>query len=201
MTGDHHGLGDSLEAWAAELRIDAAARSRAERAWHARLGTEEASFRGVLADLGARGRPVVLDLVGGRRHRGWVRLVGSDVVVVRTSVGSSSWADVVVALDALAVVRAAPGAHDGVGAGQAVGAGEAVGSGPTVAATTTLGTVLATLAGTGIEVGMTISDHEPLVGEIDAVGDDLVVVRPEGRAGPAYVRLGSVLEVSVPESG
>jgi hypothetical protein len=183
-----HGHPTPAEVWAAELRGDAAARSRSEQAWHARLGGEEATFAGVLADFGARGRPVVVDLVGGRRHRGWVRVVGADVAVLRTAAGPTSWADVVVALVAVAAVRAAPGAHDEAG------------SGP-VTATATLSAVLATLAGTGVEVALLTSGAEPIVGEIESVGHDVVVSRLTGRGGRVYVRLGSLVEVAVPESG
>jgi hypothetical protein len=177
-----------LERWLAELRVADAARSRSDQAWHTRLGQEETAFAGLLAELGARGRPVVVELAGGRRHRGWVRLVGSDVIVLRTGGGPSSWRDVVVAVAAVASVRVAPGAA------------EEAGGGP-VSATTTLVAVLSTLAGTGIEVVVTTTGGDPVVGGIEAVGRDVIVIRPTGRAGRLYVRLGSLVEASVPESG
>lgn len=177
-----------LERWVAELRVADAARSRSAQAWHARLGAEAATFAGVLADLGTRGSPVVVELTGGRWHRGRVRLVGADVAVLRTGTDRSSQRDVVLATAAVVSVRVAPGAA------------EEVGGGP-VSATTTLATVLTTLAGTGTEVAVRTAGGEPVVGEIESVGRDVMVIRLTGRAGRVYVRLGSLVDASVPESG
>src|SRR4029077_3212757 len=93
--------GDRLTAWLGSLATDEAARSRARTHWLARQALEEGTFAGVLTDLAERGRPVLVHLHSGRRHRGVPVAIGSDFVALAVAGGRS----VLVALSAIASVR------------------------------------------------------------------------------------------------
>lgn len=72
----------AVERWLAEVRVDAAARERAAVAGLRALAAEEATLAGVLVDLATRGEAVSLVMRSGKQHRGHVRLVAPDAVVV-----------------------------------------------------------------------------------------------------------------------
>lgn len=72
----------ALQRWLAEVRVDDAARERSRTAeLHARAA-EDATLAGVLVDLAGRGESVGLVMRSGQQHRGAVRLVGPDAVVM-----------------------------------------------------------------------------------------------------------------------
>ncbi len=179
----------ALARWAAEAQVADAVTRRRRAAWLARQAAADAHLVGVATALGERGRPVLVGLVSGRRHRGRITVVGRDFIELATEQGG-----VWLVLAALAWVRAPtgdpiasgppgrdgrPGAHAGV---------ELVGE-------------LAELAAdrTRVAVFARMSD-EPVVGELVTVGRDVLTVRDDG-GGLIYVALASVAEVSVPESG
>lgn len=164
--------------------MDEAAHARARAAWLARQAEEEATFVGVLVDLAERERPVTIETASGRRHQGDLRLVGEDFCCVRTPRG----VHVFVHYDAVASVRPAP--HEAGPAGDRP-----------LAPIADLHGAMAALARTGARVAVVSSAAgAPLTGEVRSVGRDVVVLRlDDGRV--AYVRLGSVAEVSVFESG
>lgn len=105
-------LAASLARWAAEARVDEAARARSRQRWMEQAAAEDTTFASVLADLAERARPVLVQTATGRRHRGVVVAIGVDFVAVHTDTG----ADVLVALGAVTAVRSGPGsqpAHSG----------------------------------------------------------------------------------------
>jgi len=63
-------LAARLERWAAEARVDEAARRRSRERWLRRQAEEDATVAGVLADLLEAGRPVTVCSRTGRRHTG-----------------------------------------------------------------------------------------------------------------------------------
>jgi hypothetical protein len=172
-----------LEAWLADLRVDEAVQARARTAWLARQASEEATFVGVLVDLAERERPVLIETTTGRSHRGRLRVVGEDFCCVRTP----RRVDVLVSYDAVASLRPAP--REPGPAGDRL-----------LAPIITLRAALSALAGTEACVVVTASGGTSLRGELRSVGHDVAVLGlDDGRA--AYVRLASVAEVSVVESG
>lgn len=167
----------------ADLQVDEATQARARTAWLARQAHEEATFVGVLVDLAERERPVLIDTTTGRHHSGRLRVVGEDFCCLRTP----REVDVLVHYGAVASVRPAP--HEPGPAGDRL-----------LAPIVTLRAALSALAGTEARVVVTPTAGAGLRGELRSVGLDVVVVRlDDGRA--AYVRLASVAEVSVVESG
>ncbi len=100
-------LGRSLERWAAEARVDDAARARIRARWMRIQSEEAASLVGTMIDLAERRRPVVLD-VGEHRFRGVLAGIGGDFVAVRTDRGQQ----VLVRTDAVDVIRSEPGGVD-----------------------------------------------------------------------------------------
>ena len=173
-----------LAAWVASLVADEAAAARARTTWLRRQAAEEGTFAGALVDLAERAAPVVVHLHNGRRHRGTLVVVGRDFAALRTVGGR----DVLIAQRGLASVRTLPG--------NAV----TVGDRP-VLTELTLAETLAALAGERARV--LLMGHDPtdaLVGELRAVGTDLVTIRLDG-GGTAYVSSSSVLELSVTVSG
>ncbi|MCU0310264.1 MAG: hypothetical protein MUE36_04890 [Acidimicrobiales bacterium] len=97
----------NLDRWLAEVRVDDAARSRAEVAEQRSRAAEEATLPGVLTDLAGRGEPVGLMMRSGVQHRGWVRLVGPDAAVLRLE--TRQWLAVrLAAISALRTVSSSP---------------------------------------------------------------------------------------------
>lgn len=166
----------------ADLRVDEAVRSRARTAWLGRQAAEEATFVGLLADLAERGRQVVVDTAGGRRHRGWLVIVGGDFCALRTSSHVA-----VIRHVAVAAVRPLP--HDAGTSGDRV-----------VSPTARLRAALSSWAGTGVRVRIEPRAGAAMVGELQAVGEDLVTLRLDDRS-QVYVPLISLDELSVLESG
>jgi small nuclear ribonucleoprotein (snRNP)-like protein len=171
-------LAARLERWAAEARVDEAARRRSRERWLRRQAEEESTVAGVLADLLEAGRPVTVHTRQGRRHTGEVRALGADFVALGTAQGS-----VLVALWAVASVRTAPG-------------GEGVLGDREVAAPVLLAEVAGGLAADRERVLVVAADGEAVVGTLVSVGRDVAVLRT--RSDPptsCYVPLGSVSEV------
>jgi hypothetical protein len=180
----HHGPYHAavvLEAWLADLQVEEAAAARARAAWLRRQAEEEASFVGLLADLAERERTVVVDTTLGRRHGGWLRVVGRDFCCVRTGRAI----DVLIHYDAVTVVRPAPRQEGTVGD-------------RTVTPVATLAGAMAALVGARVSVGSL--GGAVLHGELRSVGRDVAALRLDDR-GACYVRLASLAELSVVESG
>jgi hypothetical protein len=177
-------LGDPLAAridrWAADARVDEAARLRARERWLRHQAEEEGSLAGVLADVAERGAAVALHVRGGRRHRGEIAALGSDFVALR-----SAGADVIVALHAVTSVRTLPGEATTIGD----------------RSTGTSHRLVDVLAGLAVEraaVLLVLADGDAVAGVAVSVGQDVVGVRAAGGAAvTAYVPVGAIVEVSV----
>ncbi|MEM7285090.1 MAG: hypothetical protein AAF480_01970 [Actinomycetota bacterium] len=183
--GDPLGGGDDLTAalhrFASEAQVGEAAASRARQHWLEQQAAEETTFAGVLADLAERGRPVLVHTTAGRRHRGVLRVQGSDFVSISTDVGG----DVLVALGAVTSVRSQP--RDG-----------AAHSGRAVNLALTFAGAVAALAEDRPRVAVATSSEATVNGELRSVGQDVVTIRVDGdtRAN-VYVPLDAVTDVSV----
>jgi hypothetical protein len=182
LFGDDAGLLGRLTAWAASARVDEAVGARAREAFLRRTAGEAATFAGILLDLAEQGGPVLLTLAGGRRHRGCIRAVGADFVLLVTDQG----AQVLVAEGGIAAVRPEAGAAPVSGdrpVAVAAGLAEAL-----AIAAEDRPRVLVVVAG----------DHDGLAGELRAVGQDVLVLRLDGSGRPtAYVPVANLVEVTV----
>jgi hypothetical protein len=179
LLGD--GLAARIDRWAADARVDEAARLRARERWLRHQAEEEASLAGVLADVAERGTSVALHVRGGRRHRGEVAALGGDFVALRSAGG-----DVIVALPAVTSLRTLPGGASTIG-DRSTGASHR------------LVDVLAGLAAERAAVSLVLADgDEAVAGVVLWVGQDVVGVRVAGGAAvTAYVPVGAIVEVVV----
>jgi len=169
-----------LERWAAEARVDDAARRRSRERWLQRQASEEASLAGVLCDLAERGTPVAVRTRAGRLHRGRVRAVGVDFLAL----AGTTAGDVVVALAAVSSVRTRPGEAP------------ATGDRPTGAGLRLADVVAGLAAERDRAMIVPLDGDEALVGEVRSVGGDVVVVRLDAEAAAtAYVPLDAVGEI------
>jgi hypothetical protein len=179
------GTGD-LERWAADARAREAADARVRERWLQAQAEEGSSMAGVLLALAERGDTVLVTTTGGRRHRGVVAGVGVDFVALETAAGRPT----LVAFGALGDVRVVDGARR---------------SSPTTGDTTValgvrLGEVLAQAAGQRPRISAQ-AGAATVVGDLRAVGGDVLTVRADGEAGLVYVGLASISEVSFWASG
>jgi hypothetical protein len=175
------GLAARIDRWAADARVDEAARLRARERWLQHQAEEQGSLAGVLADVAERGAPLALHVRGGRRHRGEVRALGSDFVALR-----SAGADVLVALAAVTSVRTLPGEASTIGD-------------RSFATSLRLVDVLVGLAAERAAVLLVLADGDDAVaGALRSVGQDVVGVRLAGAtAATAYVPVQAIIEVVV----
>jgi hypothetical protein len=173
------GLAARIDRWAADARVDEAARRRVRERWLRHQAEEEGSLAGVLADVAERGLPVAVHVRGGRRHRGEVRALGSDFVALR-----SADADVIVALAAVTSVRTRPGEASTIGD-------------RSIATSLRLVDVLAGLSAERAAVLLVMAGGDDVVaGALRSVGQDVAQVRVAGApAATAYVPVGAIVEV------
>jgi hypothetical protein len=172
-----------LGRWAAEARVERAVDERRRAAWLGRQPEERTDLAALLVALAERSRPVVVEMVDGRRHRGSLTAVGRDVVELHTDQGTI----LLVALAAIASVRV---------------------SGPELGDVTSASTPATHLAAELARWAedrprvhaVTVGASAPIRGTLVAAGPHLVAVRLDG-GDVAYVPLAALAEVSVPESG
>ncbi|MGI8984431.1 MAG: hypothetical protein ACR2HM_07865 [Acidimicrobiales bacterium] len=179
------GAGD-LERWAADARAREAADARVRERWLRAQAAEESSLEGVLLALAERDETVVVTTVAGRRHRGAVVGVGVDFAALRAPAGLTT----LVAFAALGDIRVVDSGRRSATTTGAAGAGLGA----------RLGEVLAQAAGQRPRVSVQ-TGAAGLLGELRAVGGDLLTLRADGAAGTVYVPLASVSEVSFLASG
>ena len=143
---------------------------------------EGATLTGALLDLAEAGTAVTVKTNGGRTHHGTVAGVGTDFVAVRTSAQALAF----VAFAAIAAVRLRPGPA----------ARPPTGDRP-AAVDLSLLEALAGAAPDRPRVLLAPHSGEALVGELRAVGKDVVTMTIEGDAKAlCYVPAQSVTEVS-----
>lgn len=175
VLGGTDALARSLERWAADARVDEAARQRSRRRWLRVQAEEEASLVGALVDLAERGRPVSLD-VGSHRLRGRVVGIGGDFLALRSDRGQ----DVLVRTAAVEVVRADPGARAVVGDRAALLA-------------VSLDAVVGPLAAERPDVLVRTRSGTVVRGELRSAGTDVLRLRTEGAPpAPVWVPLDAV---------
>jgi hypothetical protein len=174
-------LAARLERWAADARVDEAARLRSRERWLRRQAEESSTVAGVLADLLEAARPVVVHTRSGRRHQGVVRALGADFVAVGAAQGT-----VLVALAAVASLRGAPGE------------GSVLGDREVAAARVHLADVAAGLAAERARVLLVTTDGEALAGVLSSVGRDVALLRGTGDPPTTcYVPLAAVCELVI----
>jgi hypothetical protein len=173
------GLDARIDKWAADARVDEAARRRARERWLRHQAEEEGSLAGVLADVAERGVPVAMLVRGGRQHRGEVRVVGTDFVALR-----SGATDVIIAIAAVTSVRTRQGEASTLGD-------------RSITSSLRLVDVLAGLAAERAAVLLVMAGGDDAVaGVLGSVGRDVVGVRlADGPAVTAYVPIGAIVEV------
>jgi hypothetical protein len=170
-----------LHRWAAEARVDEAARRRAREWWLRRQAEEGATLAGVLVDLLEAGTGVTLHTCSGRGYRGRVRALGADFVAVGAPVGV-----VMVALDAVTSLRTHPGEP------------AVVGDRPVDDGTPRplLRDVAAGLAVDRERVVLVTRDGEAVAGVLRSVGQDVAVLRGGGEPPvTCYVALDALTEL------
>ncbi len=172
---------EGADRWLAEQLVDDAVDARRRTADLREQATQEGTLRGVLVDLAERGRPLVLRTVAGVEHRVTLTLVGSDVVTGRTMRGEH----VAIGLDAVASVRAEPGASPSIGDRWVV-------------ASTTLVGHLQELAAVRPAAVVTLRDGSRLGGTLATVGTDVLSVRlRDGDRSTVHVSLAAVSDLVV----
>ena len=171
-----------LTAWSAEQRADEAARSRTVERSLRQQAAEEATFAGTLLDLAEARRSVAVQVTGGRQYRGVAAGVGRDFVAVRSDAGRLT----LIAFAHIAAVRPSD-----------VGVAATGSRSPGPRSLVQL-LDLAVVDRPRVQV---VAAGETIVGELVAVGDDVLSVRADsgghGERHVAYVPAGSVSEVSL----
>jgi hypothetical protein len=175
-------LSARLERWAAEARVDDAARQRTRERWLRQQAEEGGSLAGVLCDLAERGTAVAVRTRAGRRHQGRVGAVGEDFVAVESGRSGCAF----VALGALSSVRVMPGSGSSPPTGDRA-----------VRTDLPLSEVMAALAAERERVLVVAADGEDAIaGELRSVGVDVVAVRLDGpQRATAYVPIAAVAEL------
>jgi hypothetical protein len=184
---------EGLERWAADARAREAADARVRERWLRAQAEEETSLAGVLLALAEHGHSVVVTTVVARRHQGAVIGVGVDFAALQSSAGTTT----LVALSAVADVRAVEDATRGRSTTGALATGAGPGRG---ALGVRLADVLAQAAGQRPRISVQ-TGAASVVGDLRAVGSDVLTVRADGAAGVIYVGLASMSEISFLASG
>ncbi|MFA9446357.1 hypothetical protein [Egicoccus sp. AB-alg6-2] len=144
----------------------AAVRARAERRERHDRAVELATWLGTLRDLAERAEPVALAIRGGRSLRGRLVGLGGDHVALALAGGGR----VLVRLGAVRAARVEPGRHTPTAAGDRPAPG-----------TSTVDDAIDELAASGGTVVLYVRDLvDPLRGEVQGIGEDVVTVRLDG---------------------
>ncbi|HEX3620873.1 MAG TPA: hypothetical protein VHT97_01000 [Acidimicrobiales bacterium] len=183
---------DGLERWAADARAREAAGARVRERWLRAQAADAASVAGLLLALAERRETVLVTTTAGPAHRGAATGVGLDFVALETPSGTTT----LVTLASVAWVRVVEAARrPGVAA-----VGDAGDEQDRAALGVRLGDVLSQAAGQRPRVSV-LCGTASIVGDLRAVGDDVVTIRADGAAGLAYVSLASLSAVSFLASG
>jgi hypothetical protein len=161
-----------------------AAESRRHDHWLRAQAAEGGTLAGVLTDLGERGVDVVVTVLGSRRVHGVVQLVGRDVI----GIGSVDQRSTLVAIEAVASVRAEPGTR------------RTSGDRPTVRRVRSMASVLGELVASQPAVGLHVVDGSSMQGRLMSVGLDVISLavglgQPGGAM--AYVPMAAVADLTI----
>lgn len=181
---------EDLERWAADARAREAADAKVRERWLRVQAEESSSVAGILLSMAERRDTVLVTTLSGARHRGAVIGVGMDFVALAVASGTTT----LVALAMLAQVRS-------VTAERRPTTGAALAD---VGDRSAFGVRLVDVLGQAAGQRPRISVHAgtaSVVGDLQAVGDDVLTLRADGGAGLVYVPLRSVSEVSFLASG
>jgi hypothetical protein len=180
--GRRGALDERLDQFTADVRVDAAVRTRSRERWLRRQAEEQSTLAGVLADLRDQATAVEVRTRGGGRYRAVVRALGADHVVLADAHGRG---EVLVPLAALQSVRTSPGVAPVLGDRTTVGAAH-------------LGDALAELADERAEIRVVTDGADVAAGTVRSVGQDIVVVASrETPAVAVYVPLDGISAVIV----
>jgi hypothetical protein len=169
----------SLERWARDAAVEESAGDRA-RLRHLRDAARgDATLIGALGDLAERAETVAVTTHHGSSHSGAITRVAADMLIMTTAAASA----VLIPLDRIASIR------------QTTGTAPLARSAPTGVGA--LADTLSDLADERHRVQIRSGAAAPVVGEVVAVGADVVTVALDGGA-RVLVPLGSISEVVVP---
>ena len=184
-------LVEELTRWSALERAGETAAGRMREGWLRRQAAEEATWAGLAGDLAERRADVVVHVAAGRVHRGRLVASGMDFILLVVGDESSRPVPTVLALAFVTAIRRPTGDVPLGPAGRR--ADENL---PTFAS------LLNRLSGQRPRIRVVLSGGETVVGDLDAVGEDVAVIRLlDGQAAVAYLRLVAVAEVSLLGSG
>ena len=170
-----------------EERADDEARRRVKRRWLRQQAEEEAEFAGTLLALLERGAGVDVSTATGRRHRGRVVGLGRDVCALRTIDGRRTW----LRIAEIETARPEPGL-DSPPASDARAQRQDL----------ELAEVLARMVDQRPTLRLVLSGSgDAVTGTLLAVGADVATLAEGDRGATCYVRLPSVAEISVLDSG
>ena len=177
------GWGDdgNLDAWAAGARAQEAAAARTRQRWLRQQAAEQADFASLLVEWRERGSPVAVTTAVGRcYHQARITAVGRDCVALATAQGR-------VLLSSRAVVAVQP--HDETEVTLAIDM------------RSTSDDSMDELVQRAAHDRELVTIHvdgapEPFVGELQACGRDVVVIRLERTGAVVYLTLASVSEMS-----
>ncbi len=182
---------EDLERWAADARARDAADSRVRERWLRAQAEDDASMAGVLLALAERRETVVVATVAGRRYRGVVTGVGVDFVAIEVGTGTTT----LFAMSAVGDLRVADSGP--LLRTRATTTGEGTGRGELGVR---LGEVLAQAAGQRPRI-LVQTGATSVVGDLRAVGRDVLTMQTDGGGGAVYVPVASLSEVSFLASG
>jgi hypothetical protein len=155
----------SLARWAGDQRAAEAASARAREHWLRQQVGEASTVAGMLVDLAEQHAEVIVS-TDTRVHRGALRAVGRDVVVLEQVSGTVT----LVAIDAIRTLEPAP-AHTGP---------DPTGS-RSPAAGLSLAGVLDALAAAESTIRVELQGGKLITGSLRSIGEDVMTVRIEGR--------------------
>jgi len=184
---DAEDSGPALRELLDEARAEADAGERTRRRWLRQQAQEEAEFAGTLLMLSERQATVVIATETGRRHQGRIVGLARDVCALATDEGRRVW----LRLDPIAALRPETGLDHPPAADARVEREDL-----------DFVEVMARLAEDRPAVQL-VTRGSPVVvaGELRAVGADVATVLEGDRRTTCYVRVPSVVEVSVFGSG
>ena len=162
-----------------ETRVDAGRDSRRRRRVLQALAEETATLHGALVDLAERQSNLVVRTVAGHTHRGQLRVVGDDFIVLTTG-GTETWLPV----DALELLRPALTERN------------APATGDRSSVDLRLAEALGRVAPDRPDVSVQTASGESMLGTMRAVGADVLSLELDGpERQVCYVRLASVLSL------
>src|SRR5687768_3385987 len=160
-------LDDLLQKLLDDARTQEGRASRRRQRILRTLAEESATLQGALVDLAERGTDVVLRIIDGQAHRGAIRLVAGDFVVIGSDVG-----DIWVANSAVDSVKPSPEERHSA----------ATGDRPAV--DIVLGDALGRVAPDRLPVAVRTAGGDSIVGVLRAVGSDVVTIELDAPGRP-----------------